>query len=659
MLTYLLYIIFGIILYLLWNKNDNFSIGIPPFYLQDSGAGTGLGNPLRPIGPFLSEEAANTYIEDYDLEDDYDVVDNQDGNLNIENAIVPIEVDEDENVIEAAQQAEDARQARIQRLCEPEPETNHSCASNITDSICRISAAGLSLLGPTCKRFHTEIKSMSETQRILFFNEYIRISDLFASYQYNTNTLKRNQMLALLYAIQMRSQRFQHPELPYQLIETISNIIQGCDYIKFYYINILINILNKLSGIRVIGLPLSDSTRTYYLPNDVLFIILLIIDLQRRFRQLQYPNNVNKWNINTNSIAEEIAYSIDSILRQSLDKFMFAPVRQININSYNTKTYIKLRLFILNIFDLISRYPNINNTFRRIAQDNGVLLGPLGQVGRLELNDINDETLYKIFRDLLNSLEIPNAEIIKYNILEFGISRSLLSGGYDNIPWSLSEALTVLLNNKNSRYWDTINEYYVLIKFPKSGLEFFLDIGFPNRTYAGKDPKVYSDHAMGSNIGFRKQGAFNSDKILFGFEYTRLVQGIYYNILPTPNWADNIKYNYSSYKGRRWAAHSGADSDDFLIFIGYKDEKKSFIYGLNYERHGVTYHFPPEVKLESRINVSYKRGNRIFQLVYENEYFEHYGFVDGNSNVWDEIFEQGSIQRTHTLLISLIHIFSL
>ena len=33
--------------------------------------------------------------------------------------------------------------------------------------------------------------------------------------------------------------------------------------------------------------------------------------------------------------------------------------------------------------------------------------------------------------------------------------------------------------------------------------------------------------------------------------------------------------------------------------------------------------------------------------------------VDGNSNVWDEIFEQGSIQRTHTLLISLIHIFSL
>ncbi len=247
---------------------------------------------------------------------------------------------------------------------------------------------------------------------------------------------------------------------------------------------------------------------------------------------------------------------------------------------------------------------------------------------------------------------------VKYNILEFGISRSILSGGYNEIHWSLNDALTVLFNNKNSRYWDTIDEYYVLMKFPDSGFEFFLDIGFPNRTYAGKDPKVYSDHAIGSNLGFRKQGAFNSDKILFGFDYTRLVQGIYYNILPTPNWGDNIKYNYSSYKDRRWAAHSGADSDDFLIFIGYKDEQKSFIYGLNYERHGVTFHFPPEVKLESRINISYKSGNTIFQLLYENEYFEHYGFVDGNSNVWDEIFEYGSIQRTHTLLLSLKHTLS-
>jgi len=247
---------------------------------------------------------------------------------------------------------------------------------------------------------------------------------------------------------------------------------------------------------------------------------------------------------------------------------------------------------------------------------------------------------------------------IKYKMIEIGMSRNILSGGYRDLPWSFSDAMTVLVDNKNSNYWDAINEFYVQLHYPESGLEIFLDIGFPNRSYAGNDPEIYADHAMGSNMGLRKQGAFGNDNLLFGFEYTRLVQGIYYNILPTPNWYDNIKYNYSSYKGRRWAAHSGADSDDFLIFMGYKDEQISFIYGLNYERHGVTYHFPPEVKFESRINASYQFGNTNIQIIYENEYIEHYGFVDVNRNVWDETFEPGSIQRTHTLLFSFQHTLS-
>ena len=67
---------------------------------------------------------------------------------------------------------------------------------------------------------------------------------------------------------------------------------------------------------------------------------------------------------------------------------------------------------------------------------------------------------------------------------------------------------------------------------------------------------------------------------------------------------------------------------------------------------------PPEVKFESRINASYSSGNTTVHLVYENEYFEHYGFVDVNRNVWDETFEPGSLQRTHTLLISLQHTLS-
>ena len=186
-----------------------------------------------------------------------------------------------------------------------------------------------------------------------------------------------------------------------------------------------------------------------------------------------------------------------------------------------------------------------------------------------------------------------------------------------------------------------------------------MELGFPSRTYGGKDPHGYHDHAMASNLGLRKYGAFGKDNLIFGFEYTRLVQSIYYNIISTPNWYDNIKYNYSSYNGRRWAAHSGSDSDDFLVYVGYIDNKLSFVYGLNYERHGVTYHFPPEVKFESRISTSYRYKNTFISLNYENEYFEHYGFVDVNKNVWDETFEPGSIQRTQTLIISIEYTFSI
>ena len=79
------------------------------------------------------------------------------------------------------------------------------------------------------------------------------------------------------------------------------------------------------------------------------------------------------------------------------------------------------------------------------------------------------------------------------------------------------------------------------------------------------------------------------------------------------------------------------------------------MYGVNYERHGVTYKFPPEVKFESRLSLSHKIKNMYLYLYFEKEYYEHYGFVDTNINVWNKTFENGSIQRTNTLLFSIEH----
>ena len=147
--------------------------------------------------------------------------------------------------------------------------------------------------------------------------------------------------------------------------------------------------------------------------------------------------------------------------------------------------------------------------------------------------------------------------------------------------------------------------------------------------------------------------ALNIPNFLIGFEYLRLVQSSYYNIIPSKNWYDNKKYNYSSYKGRRWASHAGSDSDDFFTFIGYIDKNKSLILGFNYERHGVSYRFPPEVKLEFKLQAALKYKMIDIILQFENEYFEHYGFVDTNNNVWTESFEKGSLQRTNTIVFSI------
>ena len=242
---------------------------------------------------------------------------------------------------------------------------------------------------------------------------------------------------------------------------------------------------------------------------------------------------------------------------------------------------------------------------------------------------------------------------LKYKNIELGKSKNILSGGYDNIIWSLNDASKVLISNDKIRFWDEITDYYIKLKLLKSKLIIFYEAAYPNRNFNSLNNEHYSDHAKGTNIGLRKYGAFGLNELFFGFEYTRIIQGIYYNIIPTPNFYDNIRYNYSSYNQRRWASHSGSDSDDLLFFIGYKKNKTTLIYGLNYERHGVTYKFPPEVKLESRISFSYNFKYLYVNINYENEYYENYAFVDNNRNIWLETYENASKQRTNTLLFTI------
>ena len=258
-------------------------------------------------------------------------------------------------------------------------------------------------------------------------------------------------------------------------------------------------------------------------------------------------------------------------------------------------------------------------------------------------------------KNRLNADFYLSAYSIEFNYKEitFGYNRSLLSGGYDFIKWNIQHAALALFNGKYQRYWDSINDFFILINFPESKLRAYAEIGIPNRSFGGENKNSRHGHSNGAIFGFRKYGVFNKEYLVLGFEYSRLIQSAYYNTLPSPNWYDNYRYNFSSYNNRHWGAHSGPDSDDMLLYSGILSDNSNFIFAINYERHGVTYNFPPEVKLEYKILIKHTINKASIIINYENEYFKHYGFVDKNRNVWDQEFEDGSIQRTKTLYFTL------
>ena len=102
------------------------------------------------------------------------------------------------------------------------------------------------------------------------------------------------------------------------------------------------------------------------------------------------------------------------------------------------------------------------------------------------------------------------------------------------------------------------------------------------------------DHSMSTIIGLRHYLFGDSKNWLWGFEWTNLM--ITYTSRFRPSgagaWYTKDNYDYSSFNGRRWGAHSGTDSDDWFLYSGYLSNKFMFVPSLNYERHGIVTYRP-------------------------------------------------------------------
>ncbi len=139
------------------------------------------------------------------------------------------------------------------------------------------------------------------------------------------------------------------------------------------------------------------------------------------------------------------------------------------------------------------------------------------------------------------------------------------------------------------------------------------------------------DHSMATIFGLRDYGIGGFNNIIYGFEWVNLIMN--YTIKHrgpggSPPWYSRELYNYSSFNGRRWGAHSGGDSDDWLIYAGYIKNRSMFLLSINYERHGVLLHRPAEVKFELGIDLRIKFANSWLGIYYEKQNEMFLGFPD-------------------------------
>ena len=225
-------------------------------------------------------------------------------------------------------------------------------------------------------------------------------------------------------------------------------------------------------------------------------------------------------------------------------------------------------------------------------------------------------------------------------IITIGFNRNILSPKrWDGEKISKFNAATLLFRPSINieDIYQTLAAYFIL-DFPESGLKVFFELGTTDRWQDFTDFLNYPDHGIGSLFGFRQYGPFNKQNLVMGFEYARLLQSSFWERRPTPNWYGNPLFDYSSYDGRRWAAHSGSDSDDLYIYFGYQSDKWTFIPALNYERHGVLYTRPAEVKMEVRLDFRYRWKDYRFNVFFEREWLEHAGFVPNKWRIGNVIW---------------------
>ena len=236
--------------------------------------------------------------------------------------------------------------------------------------------------------------------------------------------------------------------------------------------------------------------------------------------------------------------------------------------------------------------------------------------------------------------------------ITIGFNRTYLSGGVEKILWSIEDAAKLVFeplfgsSKRDLKYvglyegepdywdpWDQLLVGFINIYFPKPKTHFYFELGTDDSRANITDLKAHWDHAIGYIIGFKKYGIMNNESIFFALELmsnkttaNTLNPKFYRGGWKTENFYDRDIYLYSSYEGRRWGAHSGSDSDDKIIMLGFIKDDYSIISSYNIERHGVVSQDYPEKKHEVILRFSKQKNHIVYTLYLEKEKIYNYNF---------------------------------
>ncbi len=238
-----------------------------------------------------------------------------------------------------------------------------------------------------------------------------------------------------------------------------------------------------------------------------------------------------------------------------------------------------------------------------------------------------------------------SARIHSKPIISFGFSRNYISGGLPTdrnfTIWDAAKLPFewLFIDTKIDKYpsdweahdrWDQTAALYLTMEYPSIGLIIFIELGTDDHRQNWSDLRSQPDHNSANIIGMRKYGLFNNSNIFSGFEYANIKKS-YTNIFRGGgDWWRNSFYDYSTFDGRRWAAHSGTDSDDFYLYFGYNTKSWTIMPGFNYERHGIVFADRPELKIEFRLDLRFNYNEYLIKIYYEHELFNNVSFNEDN-----------------------------